>query len=636
MRILINLFGTVLNSCYQLFGSYGLAVIVFTLLSKIVLIPVSIWVQLNSIKMVKIEPEINRIKINYFGDRDRIDDEQAALYKREKYHSFASIIPLVIQIVILLGLVYAIRDTLSVLPESERFFCGIDLSSVPAGVWGGTVLVPLSAALSSFLLCVIQNKNNVLLSGQSKFSQYGTMLFSVGLSLYLGFFVPAGVALYWIASNLLSIVQLYILNFFINPRKYVDYEALNSTRAELEKLNSLGGSRKSLFSKDPNRKKEKADYKRFFSVVNKHLVIYSESSGFYKYYAGFIDYLMEESNLTIHYVTSDANDNIFKLAEKNPRIRAYYIGELKLITLMLKLDADICMMTMPDLDNFHIKRSQVRKDIEYLYVPHDMNSHNLMMRKGCKDHYDTIFCTGPHQVEEMRLTEEAYHLPPKKLIECGYTLLDDMRRDYARSASSAKKNDVRTILISPSWQKDNIVDLCLTELLKELRGHGYSIIVRPHPQQVKLFPEKMQELKETFRNDDDIEIQTDFSSNTTVFSADIIITDWSGIALEYAYTTYHPVLFIDTPMKIMNPEYQKIDAVPLNIWIRDKIGKRIAPENIDTVLSAIQDMFAHEEEYRENIKRLSEEYTYNIGSAAKTGGDYILSSLQEKISQKKA
>lgn len=55
------------------------------------------------------------------------------------------------------------------------------------------------------------------------------------------------------------------------------------------------------------------------------------------------------------------------------------------------------------------------------------------------------------------------------------------------------------------------------------------------------------------------------------------MTDWSGIAYEYAFTTKKPVLFVDTPMKVMNPEYQKIDTVPINIWMRDVIGDRLDP-----------------------------------------------------------
>ena len=67
----------------------------------------------------------------------------------------------------------------------------------------------------------------------------------------------------------------------------------------------------------------------------------------------------------------------------------------------------------------------------------------------------------------------------------------------------------------------------------------------------------MEQLKVKYEQDSDVEIQTDFSSNSTVFEADLMITDWSGIAYEYAYTTQKPVLFINTPMKVMNPEYQR-------------------------------------------------------------------------------
>ena len=75
---------------------------------------------------------------------------------------------------------------------------------------------------------------------------------------------------------------------------------------------------------------------------------------------------MTRSNIVIHYVTNDPNDAIFTLAESEPRIRPYYIGKTKLITLLMKMDADMVVMTCPDLDNFHLKRSYVRKDIEYV------------------------------------------------------------------------------------------------------------------------------------------------------------------------------------------------------------------------------------------------------------------------------
>lgn len=693
MNILSDALGYVMNICYRLASNYGVAIILFTLISKIVLLPVSVWVQKNSIKMVKMQPEINRIKAKHFGDADSIADEQSKLFKKEKYNPLASLIPLAVQIVLLLGLVAVIYHPFNYLlnlsgeviealntltlalvggdPESSSIqlsvieavqsgnyvaefaalpqvignnalelinglnmtFAGFNLSWVPAVTGGMSIWVPVIAGVSAWLLCIAQNASNVLQAEQSKLNKYGMMAISVGLSLYLGFFVPAGVALYWTASNVFAIVQLYLLNWAINPKKYVDYEELEASKKELAELEGLGGKKKKFFEKDPNAKREKADYKRFFSIVNKHLVFYSENNGFYKYYKGIIEYILEHTNITIHYVTSDPDDAIFKKAETNDRIKAYYIGEKRLITLMMKLEADVCVMTMPDLENYHIKRSYVDKHIEYVYVPHGMDSLNMTMRKGSMDHFDSVLCTGKHQKEEIEKTEAAYGLPKKKLVEWGYSLLDDMRESYSRMDKSEK--DVKSVLIAPSWQKDNIVDSCLEEILDSLKGKGYKVVVRPHPQHVRHMPEKMEGLKEKYKYNSDIEIQTDFSSNSTVFEADMMITDWSGIAYEYAYTTCKPVLFIDTPMKIMNPEYTKIDTEPINIWMREKIGKVLALDSVSEAADAVAEILMNSDGYSRQIDEFVHEYVYNLGSSSEIGAKYIIKTIQEKIKEAK-
>ena len=109
----VNILGSIMKFCYNLFSNYGLAIILFTIISKIVLLPLSILVQKNSIKMVKMQPAINKIKIDFFGDKDKIADEEAALYKKEKYNAFTSLIPLAIQIILLIGLVEVINHPLT-------------------------------------------------------------------------------------------------------------------------------------------------------------------------------------------------------------------------------------------------------------------------------------------------------------------------------------------------------------------------------------------------------------------------------------------------------------------------------------------------------------------------------------------
>lgn len=688
----VDVLGKVMKLLYNIFNNYGIAIIMFTLFSKIVLLPISIWVQKNSIKMVKMQPSINKIKIKYFGDKNIIAEEETKLYKKEKYNAFASLIPLVVQILLLLVLVEVINkpmnyivnvtnddiklftnavlendrtlnedssslqlivvkdiknndlvkyDSIKSIIGEEKFddiiekikelnlnFLGFDMCSIASVEGGVTYIVPLLAGISALLLCIAQNIMNVLQSQQSLWNKYGMMIFSVCLSLYLGIFVPAGVALYWVFSNLFAILQQWLLNIFINPKKYVDFEELEKTSLELSEMENLNKKNKRTREQ---RRKEKDDYKRFFSILNKHLVFYSEGNGFYKYYQGIIEYILKNTSIVIHYITSDYNDKIFELEKNNKNIKAYYIEEKKLITLMMKMDADVVVMTMPDLDNYHIKRSYVRKDIEYIYIPHGLDSLNLTMRNASMNNYDTVFVTGKFQEEEALKINEMDNLNNRKIFKWGYSLLDDMIENYEPSNSKKK---TKKILIAPSWQKDNIVDLMLDEILCKLKGKGYEVIVRPHPQQVRHMKEKFEKLNDLYKNDNII-IQTDFSKNDTVFNADLLITDWSGIAYEYAFTTKKPVLFVNTPMKIMNQEYEKTGIEPFNIWTREVIGKTIEINEINKIDTMIKKIFNENDKFHKRIEELLKDSVYNLGNSSQIGAEYIINCIVEKINKRK-
>lgn len=601
--------------CYSWTGSYLLAIVVFTLLTKVILFPISCWMQRESIKMVQLIPDLNALKIKYYGDKDTIAEETQKLYKQKKYHPIASTIPMVIQLVLLMGVIAAVKAMLG--GDTTSIY-----AQIPSQLGGVSLLMPVAAGVAALLLGIGQNKLNPLQKEQSKREQWMTNGLSILISLSLGAFVTVGVCVYWIASNIFSILNQAALNLVIRPAKYIDYDALHESQKELESINAMSAG----VSKE-DKKREKADYKRFFSVANKHLVFYSESSGFYKYYRATIAYLLSHTNIIVHYVTSDPADQIFEVAKNQSRIRPYYIGEKKLITLFMKMDADMVIMTMPDLQNFHIKRSYVRKDVEYVYVPHGLDSLNLTMRTGSVDHYDAVLCVGPNQKEEIKKTEEVYNLPPKKLVECGYMLLDDMRAGFSEKADCSEQP---VILIAPSWQEANIMDSCIDELLTSLQYTGYHIVVRPHPQYVKHREAQLNDLKARYAGTPQVEIQTNFASNSTVFQADLLITDWSGIAYEYAYTTCRPVLFVNTPMKVMNPEYERIGVVPINISIRKEIGREIEPEDAGQANIVVEEMVARRGEYQERIRKLACQNVYNLGQSAQCSGKFILSELNKK------
>ena len=674
--------GYLMKWCWMLVGNYGWAIILFTLATKLVLLPLSVWIHKNTIQMVKIQPDLNFLKVNHHGDLDTIADEQGKLYKKHRYHPMLSLVPLIVQVVLLLGVVEIIYHPLSYLfavdsgtvnalaglygietntssfqltlieaiknsaPEGiEAFasviepikefsgnFLGFNLSVIPSEVWGIYTVMPIIAGLSSFIMCWTQNMSNVLQHEQSKLNQYGMTVLSVGISLYLGIGVPAGIAWYWVAGNLLSIAQMYILNAVINPKKYVDYEALEKSRKALADIEALESGKK----KDPlykeHKAREKKDYKRFFHVVNKHLVIYSEKSGFYKYFEAIIDALLKKSNITIHYITNDPDDAIFALSEKEPRIRPYYIGLKKMIPLMMRAEADIMLMTTPDLDKFYIKRSIVKKDMEYVYVPHDMMSMHMGFREGALDAFDTIFCTGPHIVREVRATEKVYGLPEKKLVEFGYPFADKLIAAGEAERATHITGSRKEILIAPSWQEDNLLDSCIDQLIIGLFCDGYHITVRPHPEYVKRYGARMQAIVDRYAHmvGDGLSFELDFTVNKSVYSSDLLITDWSGIALEFCFATRRPALFVNTAIKCMNPNWKKIDCVPTEISLRDVVGVSVDKDRLDECRSIVEDLLARADEYDVKIGKVLSEHIYNQGHAGETGADYLLKSLVEK------
>lgn len=668
-------FGYVMKWCWELLGNYGLAIILFTLCTKIILLPVSVWVHKNSIKMVTIQPDINFIKAKYYGDRDRIAEEETKLYKKIGYSPFASVVPLLLQLLLLSAVVYIVKQPLTSilhisgetvealarsfgLEESDQLgvirmiqsgaetdtslsavvsqiksfdlsFAGFSLGVEPYKTWGIYTLVPVVAGASSLLLCWVQNAINVLQAEQSKLNKYGMTVLSVGISLSLGFFVYSGVALYWVASNLFAIVQQLVLNAVINPKKYVDYSKLEESRAALADIERLGDGKKDVKAKE-NAKRERADYKRFFKIVNKHFVIYSERSGFYKYYEALISELKKRAkNMTIHYVTSDPDDAIFRLAETDPTIKPYYIGQKKLITLMMRMDADIVAMTTPDLDNYYIKRSLVRKDVEYIYVPHDMMSVHMGFRKAALDHFDTIFCTGEHVAREVRKTEEVYSLPEKTLVKFGYPLEEKLEKAYEDMDKTPHAK--REILIGPSWQEDNLLDSCVDTLIEQLMCEENHIIVRPHPEYVKRYPEKIKLLTEKYAGvpDEKLTFELDFTTNKSTYSSDLLITDWSAIAYEFCFSTKKPVLFVNTKMKMENPEWEKLGLTPAEIYLRDKVGVALEKSELDRTKTVADELMSSGEKYKEKITALLHEHLYSYGTNGAEGAKYILRRLAE-------
>ena len=617
-------FGYIMFICYFVTGNFGWSIVMFTLLTKLILFPISLISQKNSIIMVKIKPALDNIQARYENEPNLLMKEQKALFKKEGYSAIKALLPLLVQIPLIIGVISVINNPARHLGDNiDPDFFGLDLFSLPENLF-----IPALAILSTVFLCVMQNRYNVISREQGFFGKWGVALFLTVFTGWFVFVVPTGVGLYWTYSNISGVLVLAVCNMIYNPKKYIDYENRSIKIKPTKEEKIIIRERKKA-----EKIREKEDMQRFFDT-KKELVFYSESSGFYKYFEGIVDYIITNSDITVHYLTADINDQVFKFDK--PQFKAYFCSLHGLITVFMKIDADIAAMTLADLDIYQYKRSIVRKDTEYIYIDHGLGSCNLTLRTGALNHYDTIFCNSKDYNEEIRATEQIYGLPEKKLVNVGFGLLDTLIENYGKSEQNEKAKP--QILIAPSWQQDNILEYCLAPLLEGLFKLDADIILRPHPEFIKRFPGKMKSIFVKYEeqiNTGILEIQTDFSSNSTVYNSDLVITDWSSIALEFSLTTKKPSMYINTPMKVMNPEWKKIDIEPMDLKLRDEIGVSLDTEELGNIQTVVSDLLNRKDEYKTAITNIITERLYNVGLTDKTGGDYIIGQIMSRRENKK-
>ena len=626
MECLVKFFSWMMDWGHQFIPNYWIDIFIFTAITKVLQFPISLWCHVNSLKMVSLMSKTNQIKMTFYGDKDKIGEETAALFKREHYHPLLSLLPLAIQIIILMGFVKVIYA----IAAQEQ---GSLIGRIPVRDGGIAWIMPLIAGAAAWFLGWCQNRINPLQHEQTRAQQITTNGISIAISLFLGAYVAMGVGLYWAASNVFSILVQLWCNVTIKPKSCVDYPDLYRSKDELRRFEE---GLKRVVSKD-DRKREKDDYRKFFHIANKHVVFYSEGSGFYKYFESLMDWLLEHTNLTLHYVTNDPKDQIFAIAEREPRIKPYYIGEVKIIPLMMKMDADIVVMTTPDLGNYQIKRSYVKKDVEYIYMTHGVSSVHMCLRQGAFDNYDTIFTVGQFQIEEHRKTERLYRLREKKLVKTGYLLLDSLIRQYQLSKRPDKS--CRRILIAPSYQEGNILETCIDKLIEQFgKLDNVLTVVRPHPRFITHQPARMNALLAKYKDapKDKLAFELDFKSNSSIYDSDIVVSDWSSIAYEFSFTTKKPCILVNTAMKVINLEWEKLGITPADIWMRDGVGKAFDLDGLDGVAEAADDMLSHPDKFAGQIRTLMAKSLFNPGHASEVAGKYILDSLIAKQKGKKS
>ena len=274
-----NLFGYVLNFLYQFIQNYGIAIILFSIVLKLVMLPISIKQQKTMKKSAKIQGKLREIQDKYKNNPEKLNQETIDLYKREKMSPFSGCLSGIVQIVLLFAVFYLVRSPLTYMvkvdtavieqytneikqeeenknnpyPEiaiikekgqtDERVninmeLLGLDLSSVPSqnlSDWK-VYIIPVLYVLTSFVSMRIttgmqakrkeengeSNEMDAVMQANKSMS-YIMPIMSVSIAII----APLGLALYWLINNVLMIIERLVLNKFLKEEEEEDVRATN-------------------------------------------------------------------------------------------------------------------------------------------------------------------------------------------------------------------------------------------------------------------------------------------------------------------------------------------------------------------------------------------------------------------------
>lgn len=365
--------------------------------------------------------------------------------------------------------------------------------------------------------------------------------------------------------------------------------------------------------------------RRFQELARKqrHIMFYSEGGASWVHLGPLIRHLAADHNFPLCYLSSEPDDPGLEYVGRHGA--SFVIGKGAVRNVLFKsFPAGLLVMTMPDIETFHIKRSV--NAVHYVYVHHSMVSSHMIYRAQAFDNFDTIFCVGPHHVEEIRAREQQYGLPAKQFFEHGYGRLDSILARAAADQSHDRTNDrPLRVLLAPSWGPHGVLETEGVALVDILLRAGFHLTVRPHPQTGFLSPGVISELRGLYGQHTAFVLEQDIASEDSLFASDIMISDWSGAAMEFAFGLERPVLFIDVPRKMRNPDYQTLGIEPLEARVRREIGDVLGVDKLEEAPERIRKLTQNRQKMREQIRASRQQSVFNLGESGARGAAELAS-----------
>jgi YidC/Oxa1 family membrane protein insertase len=251
--------------------------------------------------------------------------------------------------------------------------------------------------------------------------------------------------------------------------------------------------------------------------------------------------------------------------------------------------------------------------VKYVYIFHSLASTTAVYLRDAFRHYDYIFCAGPHQLLELRSYFDKVSQKPI-LVEHGYNKIDKLVKQIPRERLLQKK----TILIAPSWGPSSLnesdIEILIQELIKD-----YRVIVRFHPMEIKKKKVFMNKIIMKFP---DTNFHNDTSNLDDLINSDLLITDWSGIAIEFGLGLRKPVISINYPQKVRNKDFVELEQITFENSIRKEIGIILEREQLWNIQDHVQKLINSWQP--ELVRKHTESFVYNLGESVKIASDKII------------
>lgn len=332
------------------------------------------------------------------------------------------------------------------------------------------------------------------------------------------------------------------------------------------------------------------------------IVFFSEHKSYQKYSKILIDFISSNIHEKIYYLSLDKDDKII-----NKKVKNYFI-DTKLINYIFKnLKAQNLFLTVTDLGNNLIKKTNNIDN--YIYYFHSPVSTTKNYTTEAFDNYDTIMCNGQFQIDEIRMRENLKKFPKKNLIPSGYFYFDYLIKNINHKINSKK------ILIAPSWnnQMNNFINENFIKLIEVLVKKNYKVIFRPHPEHFKRSKNILKKIKNNF-SQQNFEFDEDVNNYKSMEEAKCLITDSSGIAIEYMLIMKRPVLYLDEYDKIHNSEFNDYSSFQtIDIKIKNNFGYLFTKKDfdkIDDIINISQNDFQNKLPL---LKHFINEHFFNFG-----------------------